>query len=324
MAQRSGDAAKEIRGLIEDSVRQVTDSTRLIRQAGQDMRQVARGIHDVAGHVEAIAQSSSEQGHGLAQIGQAIHHIDQLTQNNAHMVRDAVHQAQSLELRARTLGESVQGFHLQQGKPQEAIELVDRVVQLRRSHTWGPQFWNFLTDPQQRLFYKDMYVFILDALGNYIVFGGNPAKVGTSVHQLPGVDGQGLLNAIVNQSEQGPGWVEYDFTNPVTGQVQAKMSYVRKLDDGYLGCGVYKNSTARAGPEHRLAYRLMPWAGAVPGLWPALGQWPRPWRFFHRASCWWRWQWGQRHSNAPGAGCSAGGPGRLAAGSRLASRWHGG
>ena len=240
LAQRSGDAAKEIRGLIEDSVRQVTDSTRLIRQAGQDMRQVARGIHDVAGHVEAIAQSSSEQGHGLAQIGQAIHHIDQLTQNNAHMVRDAVHQAQSLELRARTLGESVQGFHLQQGKPQEAIELVDRVVQLRRSHTWGPQFWDFLTDPQQRLFYKDMYVFILDALGNYIVFGGNPAKVGTSVHQLPGVDGQGLLNAIVNQSEQGPGWVEYDFTNPVTGQVQAKMSYVRKLDDGYLGCGVYK------------------------------------------------------------------------------------
>ena len=240
LAQRSGDAAKEIRGLIEDSVRQVTDSTRLIRQAGQDMRQVARGIHDVAGHVEAIAQSSSEQGHGLAQIGQAIHHIDQLTQNNAHMVRDALHQAQSLELRARTWGESVQGFHLQQGKPQEAIELVDRVVQLRRSHTWGPQFWDFLTDPQQRLFYKDMYVFILDALGNYIVFGGNPAKVGTSVHQLPGVDGQGLLNAIVNQSEQGPGWVEYDFTNPVTGQVQAKMSYVRKLDDGYLGCGVYK------------------------------------------------------------------------------------
>ena len=107
------------------------------------MRQVARGIHDVAGHVEAIAQSSSEQGHGLAQIGQAIHHIDQLTQNNAHMVRDALHQAQSLELRARTLGESVQGFHLQQGKPQEAIELVDRVVQLRRSHTWGRSFGIF-------------------------------------------------------------------------------------------------------------------------------------------------------------------------------------
>ncbi len=68
----------------------------------------------------------------------------------------------------------------------------------------------------------------------------------------------------------------------------------------------------------------MPWAGAVPGLWPALGRSPRLWRFFHRAPCWWRWQWGQRHSNAPGAGCSAGGPGRLAAGSRLASRWHGG
>ena len=240
LAQCSADAAREIRGLIEESVRQVSDSTQLIRQAGQDMRKVAQGIHDVAGHVQAIAQSTSEQGHGLTQISQAIHQIDQLTQDNAQMVRAVVQQAQSLEARAGTLGQAVDGFILQQGKPQEAMQLVQRAADLRRSHAGGAQFWKMLSDPQQGLFSKDMYVFVLDALGNYVVFAGNPAKVGTSVNDVPGVDGPGLLRAIVAQAEYAPGWVEYDFTTPASGKVQTKMSYVRKLDDGYLGCGVYK------------------------------------------------------------------------------------
>ena len=240
LAQRSSDAAREIRGLIEDSVHQVSASTDLIRHAGQDMRRVAQGIRDVAGHVQGIAQSTSEQGHGLGQIRQAVHQIDQFTQDNAQMVHAVVQQAQGLQARAGTLGQAVDGFILQQGKPQEAIELVERAVELRRSHAGGASFWQLLTDPQQRLFDKDMYVFVLDALGNYVVFAGNPAKVGTSVNDLPGVDGPGLLRAIVAQAEHAPGWVEYDITNPTSGRVQSKMSYVRKLDDGYLGCGVYK------------------------------------------------------------------------------------
>jgi len=85
-----------------------------------------------------------------------------------------------------------------------------------------------------------MYVFALDAQGTYLAFGGNPAKVGTRVQDVAGVDGSGLLQTIVHQADQGPGWVEYDFTNPITGHVQTKMSYVLAVDDLYVGCGVYK------------------------------------------------------------------------------------
>ena len=74
----------------------------------------------------------------------------------------------------------------------------------------------------------------------YLAFGGNPAKVGTRVQDVAGVDGSGLLQTIVHQADQGPGWVEYDFTNPITGHVQTKMSYVLAVDDLYVGCGVYK------------------------------------------------------------------------------------
>ena len=74
-----------------------------------------------------------------------------------------------------------------------------------------------------------MYVFALDAQGRYLAFGGNPAKVGTRVQDIAGIDGEGLL---------------HDITNPTTGIVQTKMSFVSAVDDLYVGCGVYKNLVA--------------------------------------------------------------------------------
>ncbi len=58
---------------------------------------------------------------------------------------------------------------------------------------------------------------------------------------MQGVDGNALLHSIVTQAELAPGWVEYDYRNPVSGQIQTKMSYVCKQDGVYLGCGVYKS-----------------------------------------------------------------------------------
>jgi signal transduction histidine kinase len=63
------------------------------------------------------------------------------------------------------------------------------------------------------------------------------------VQDIPGVDGQALLDAIIAQAEAGEGWVEYDIVNPVTSAIQAKMSYVTKVDTLYVGCGVYKTVT---------------------------------------------------------------------------------
>jgi len=98
-----------------------------------------------------------------------------------------------------------------------------------------------LSSPNQGFHDRDMYVFALDASGVYRAFGGKPEKVGSRVQDIPGVDGAALLQAIVDQAEQAPGWVEYDIVNPATGAVQTKMSYVVKVDSLYLGCGVYKS-----------------------------------------------------------------------------------
>jgi signal transduction histidine kinase len=53
------------------------------------------------------------------------------------------------------------------------------------------------------------------------------------------------MHDIVAQADQGPGWVEYAITNPLTGTVQTKMSFVTRIGDLYLGCGVYKTLAQR-------------------------------------------------------------------------------
>jgi signal transduction histidine kinase len=68
--------------------------------------------------------------------------------------------------------------------------------------------------------------------------------VGTRVQDIAGIDGQGLLDSIFLQASREPGWVEYDISNPATGRVQTKMSYVVMVDDLALGCGVYRNLVA--------------------------------------------------------------------------------
>jgi signal transduction histidine kinase len=123
----------------------------------------------------------------------------------------------------------------------EARALVDRALELRRSTGARDTFIREVTAQHTGLFDRDMYVFVLDRQGQYLAFAGNQAKVGTRVQDVAGIDGNALIASIVNQAEANPGWVEYEISNPLTGRVQTKMSYVVKVDDVYVGCGVYKS-----------------------------------------------------------------------------------
>lgn len=243
LAQRSAEASKEIRLLIGTSSSQVASSVQKIRSAGAAITQVVSGIREVAASMSQISTSSAEQSSGLSEITSAIRQLDEITQRNAQMVEQAVAQAINMEGRAGTLVESVALFKLQQGSAEEAIELVERAVAYRQ-RTSKDVFLRDLTDASKGFYDRDMYVFALDENGTYLAFGGNPGKVGTRVQDIAGIDGDGLLQSIVTQADYEPGWVEYDITNPTTGKVQTKMSFVQKVDGRYVGCGVYKNLVA--------------------------------------------------------------------------------
>jgi signal transduction histidine kinase len=211
-----------------------------IRSAGAAITQIVSGIREVATSMSQISSSSAEQSANLSEITSAVRQLDEITQRNAVMVEQAVTQAVNMEGRASTLVESVALFKLQQGSAEEAVDLVQRAIAYRQ-RTSRDTFVRDLTEPAKGFHDRDMYVFVLDGYGTYLAFGGNPAKVGTRVQDIAGIDGDGLLQSIVNQADFEPGWVEYDITNPTTGKVQTKMSFVQLVDDLYVGCGVYKN-----------------------------------------------------------------------------------
>lgn len=240
LAQRSAASAREIRQLIEASRSQVGISVGQIRSAGDSMAEIVNGVRDMAASMSLIAAASSEQSSGLSEITSAVRQLDQITQTNAQMVERAVDQAGQLEHRAAHLAQAVSSFKLQQGTAEEAMDMVAR-AQAYRAQVGREAFARGVTDAANRFFDRDMYIFALDAQGAYRAFGGKPEKVGSKVQDIPGVDGNALLSAIVAQAEHEPGWVEYDIVNPATGAVQTKMSYVMKIDDLYVGCGIYKS-----------------------------------------------------------------------------------
>jgi len=240
LAQRSAASAKEIRQLIEASATQVAASVKQIRTAGGNMTEIVNGVRGVAANMSLISAASAEQSTGLIQVSSAVSQLDEITQRNAQMVERAVLQANQLEDRAANLSRAVSSFMLQQGTAEEAMTLVDQALDFRGT-TGRDVFLRELSVPDGPFHDRDMYVFVLNRQGAYLAFGGKPERVGSRVQDIAGVDGQALLESIVAQAELEPGWVEYDIVNPQSGAIQTKMSYVTRVDDLYLGCGVYKS-----------------------------------------------------------------------------------
>jgi biotin operon repressor len=241
LAQRSAASAKEIRQLIGASSVQVATGVTQIRRAGTNITQIVEGIRGVAANMSQISVSSAEQSASLTEITTAVRQLDEITQQNASVVERGVNQANDLEVRASTLAEAVAGFQLMQGTAEEAMAMVDRAMVYRSQAGSRENFLRDLTQPENAFFERDMYIFVLDRNGTYLAFGGNRSKVGTRVQDIAGIDGAGLLDAILTQAAQEPGWVEYDILNPSTGRIQNKMSFVQQVDDVYIGCGIYKN-----------------------------------------------------------------------------------
>ncbi|MFN7122333.1 MAG: methyl-accepting chemotaxis protein [Hydrogenophaga sp.] len=110
LAQRSAEAAKEIKGLIGASVDRVEQGSALVDQAGTTMQEVVASIRRVSDIVGEISAASSEQSSGVAQVGQAITRMDQGTQQNAALVEESAAAADSLKQQALQLVASVAVF----------------------------------------------------------------------------------------------------------------------------------------------------------------------------------------------------------------------
>ena len=112
LAQRSANAAKEIKTLIHASVERVELGTTLVDKAGATMSEVVSAIRRVTDIVGEISAASSEQSAGVAQVGDAITEMDQATQQNAALVEQSAAAADSLKVQAQQLVQAVAVFRL--------------------------------------------------------------------------------------------------------------------------------------------------------------------------------------------------------------------
>ncbi|MHB8811863.1 MAG: methyl-accepting chemotaxis protein [Steroidobacteraceae bacterium] len=105
LAGRSATAAKEIKGLIEDSVRKVEDGSSLVTQSGRTLGEIVTSVKKVSDIVAEIAAASREQSSGIEQVNRAVVSMDELTQQNAALVEQATAASQSMAGQVRELNE---------------------------------------------------------------------------------------------------------------------------------------------------------------------------------------------------------------------------
>ena len=112
LAQRSAEAAREIKSLIGASVDRVEAGNALVGEAGRTMEDVVGQVRRVSDLISEISAASGEQSKGIGQIGDAVSQLDQVTQQNAALVEESAAAAESLSAQAGQLAAAVSAFKL--------------------------------------------------------------------------------------------------------------------------------------------------------------------------------------------------------------------
>jgi methyl-accepting chemotaxis protein len=126
LAQRSAEAAKEIKALIQDATGRVDGGVRQVEAAGRTMDEIVGSVKKVNALVAEIAHASAEQLAGIEQVNRAIAQMDGNTQRNAALVQQAAESAQEMAGEAAHLVETVAKFKLADAQPAQAAQPAPR------------------------------------------------------------------------------------------------------------------------------------------------------------------------------------------------------
>lgn len=245
LAQRTQSAASEVRALIADSTGRVSSSVTEIRTVNDVMDKLVQGIRDIATRIDTMAVASRQQSEALAEVAQAMDAIDSVTHENAAMVDRTSARSSKLMESTDDLSHSVEHMRLSQGTADTAMRMVNDA--LTHIQTMGLERATEDFYRPGRFLDRDLYIFIVGRDGFYRVMGADRSKSGIHTRDLPGVDSEKLLRDMIAQVDQGGGWVEYNLSNPVTGDIRGKSSFVMPVNDQLIvGCGAYRSAMNHA------------------------------------------------------------------------------
>jgi len=135
LAQRSGNAAKEIGALIKDSTDKIETGTDLANRSGDALREIVGAMKNVARLVSEIAAASQEQKQGLDQINIAVSEMDSMTQQNAALVEETASASEEMAGQAREMQSMVERFKISEGTRGNVYQTKHKEVHLRAAAT---------------------------------------------------------------------------------------------------------------------------------------------------------------------------------------------
>lgn len=128
------------------------------------------------------------------------------------------------------------------GTAEEATALVKKAVAFVKTNGREKAFAEF-NNPKGQFASGSLYIFVYDLQGTSLAIGnGNSAKmVGKNLLDMRDAEGTYLIKGLIAiANTKGQGWFDYKWPNPVTKAIEPKSSYIEKLDDMLIGCGIYK------------------------------------------------------------------------------------
>ncbi len=252
LAERTGKATEEITGMIgviqssmksavssiDSGTGQVRQGVNLATRAGDALAQITTSSKGLVGMVHDIANAVQEQTTASHQIAENIEQISAMVdESNANIGRMSG-EADNLGKVSATLKDAISLFS--GGTANDAQQLVEKGVALIASQGREKAYAQF-ADPTGPFIKRDLYLFVYDLQGNVLAHGGNPSLVGKSMRDARDANGKLFIQErIALANTQGSGWQDYMFKNPESGVVESKTSYLRKVDDFIVGCGIYK------------------------------------------------------------------------------------
>ncbi len=245
LAQRCAEAARQIKALIGASVQQVEGGGGRVDEAGRAMAEIVAAVRQVAALIGEISAASQEQSSGIDIVNQAVARIDGTTQENAALVKAGERTVGALQERAASLWTALEIFQLgarEHASAQEAVALIDGGCSFLRAYGRTA-----LLDEINKLdfgcfIHRDLYLMALRIEdGMFLAHGNNPGRVGTgpNVRDLQGKYFTREMARVAR--ERGEGWVDYQWSHPVTGAVSTKSVYLRRAGDLAIYCSIHKH-----------------------------------------------------------------------------------
>ncbi|MBF0562897.1 MAG: cache domain-containing protein [Alphaproteobacteria bacterium] len=125
------------------------------------------------------------------------------------------------------------------GSLDEAVALLNRAVTAVKTDGKDAAFAKF-NSKDGGFVDRDLYVFVFGLDGMTLAHGGNPAMVGRNVGGVKDVDGKPFMKDMLDLAKSaGEGWIDYKWLNPTTHKIDAKRSYIKRIDDYLVGVGAY-------------------------------------------------------------------------------------